>query len=152
LHDGGDSAFASRPRLGAVSAQPPGLWSLVLFVVLVVISLGAELVSNDKPLVVRYEGQTYCRCAHYPEKVFGGDFETATDYLDPFIQAQLSKGGNWALFPPNPYGANTINYFAKSPNPRRPPRPTGWAPTTGARPAGAADLRLSRQRAVRRWR
>ncbi|MBD9530348.1 ABC transporter permease [Comamonas sp. CMM01] len=106
-----------------------GFWSLVLFVVLVVISLGAELVSNDKPLAVRYEGQMYWPLWHsYPEKVFGGDFDTATDYLDPFIQAQLSKGSNWAVFPPNPYGANTINYFAQSPNPA-PPTTANWLGT-----------------------
>lgn len=106
-----------------------GFYSLVLFVVLVVISLGAELVSNDKPLAVRYEGQMYWPLVHnYPEKVFGGDFDTATDYLDPFIRKQLSKEGNWAWFPPNPYGAKTINYFAEAPNPA-PPTAANWLGT-----------------------
>ena len=98
-----------------------GYWSLILFVVLVVLSLAAELLSNDKPLVVRYEGQFYFPVAKtYSEKVFGGDFETETDYLDPFIKGQLAKPGNWAIYPPNPYGSKTINYFAKSPNPAAP--------------------------------
>ncbi len=98
-----------------------GFWSLVLFCVLVVVSLGAELVSNDRPLVVRYEGQTYFPIIKdYPEKTFGGDFATNTDYLDPFIRDQLAKPGNWALFAPNPYGPKTLNYFAKSPNPSAP--------------------------------
>ncbi len=98
-----------------------GFYSLLLFVVLVVLSLFAELISNDKPLVVRYEGQTYFPLAKdYPETTFGGDFHTATDYLDPFIQQQLGKDGNWALFPLNHYGPNTINYFAKSPTPSAP--------------------------------
>jgi len=56
----------------------------------------------------------------YPEKVFGGDFDTATDYHDPFIRQKLSEGNNWALFAPNPYGPKTINYFALEPNPSRP--------------------------------
>ena len=85
------------------------------------ISLGAELVSNDRPLIVRYQGQTYFpMVVDYPEKVFGGDFETATDYLDPFIQERLSLDGNWAVFAPNRYGPKTLNYFAKEPNPSAP--------------------------------
>jgi peptide/nickel transport system permease protein len=58
----------------------------------------------------------------YPEKTFGGDFETATDYLDPFIRSKLSAGSNWAVYAPNPYGPKTLNYFAKEPNPSRPTR------------------------------
>jgi microcin C transport system permease protein len=98
-----------------------GYWSLVLFCTLVVVSLFAEVVSNDKPLVVRYEGKTYFPIVQsHPETVFGGDFETPTDYLDPFIREQITRGDNWALYAPNPYGAQTINYFAKQPNPSAP--------------------------------
>ncbi|MCS4511596.1 ABC transporter permease [Xylophilus ampelinus] len=100
-----------------------GFWSLVVFCTLVVLSLGAELLSNDRPLLVRYEGQTYFPMVRdYPETTFGGDFLTTTDYLDPFIQERLSRGGNWALHAPNPYGPKTLNYFAKSPNPSAPTR------------------------------
>ena len=100
-----------------------GYWSGVLFGLLVLISLAAELVSNDRPLIVRYAGQTYFpMVVDYPETVFGGDFETATDYLDPFIQERLSLEGNWAVFAPNRYGPKTLNYFAKSPNPSAPTR------------------------------
>lgn len=98
-----------------------GYWSLLLFSALVLLSLGAELVSNDRPLLVRYAGQTYFPMWNdYPEKVFGGDFETPTDYLDPFIREQLARPGNWAVFAPNPYGPKTLNYFAKAPNPSGP--------------------------------
>jgi microcin C transport system permease protein len=100
-----------------------GYWSLILFVVLVLVSLCAELVSNDRPLLVRYEGQTYFPIVKdYSEKTFGGDFDTNTDYLDPFIRERLGSGGNWAIFAPNPYGPKTLNYFAKEPNPSRPTR------------------------------
>jgi microcin C transport system permease protein len=72
-------------------------------------------------LLVRYEGQYYAPILKdYPEKVFGGDFDTATDYHDPFIRQKLGEGDNWALFAPNPYGPKTINYFAREPNPSRP--------------------------------
>ena len=100
-----------------------GYWSLILFVVLVLVSLCAELVSNDRPLLVRYEGQTYFPIVKdYTEKTFGGDFDTNADYLDPFIRERLSKPGNWAIFALNPYGPRTLNYFAKEPNPSRPTR------------------------------
>ncbi len=98
-----------------------GFVSLLIFCTLVGLSLFAEVISNDKPLLVRYGGSYYLPLAtSYPETTFGGDFQTATDYLDPFIREQLSKDGNWAVYPPNPYGAKTINYFAKSPNPAAP--------------------------------
>ena len=98
-----------------------GFVSLVLFCTLVVLSLFAEVLSNDKPLVVHYNGGYYLPLVtDYPETTFGGDFQTTTDYLDPFIREQLRRDGNWAIYPPNPYGAKTINYFAKSPNPSAP--------------------------------
>ncbi|MBV7541804.1 ABC transporter permease [Acidovorax sp. sic0104] len=98
-----------------------GYWSLLIFSTLVAISLCAELISNDKPIIVRYEGQTYFpMLKDYPETTFGGDFEAPTDYLDPFIKERLSQGGNWAVYTLNTYGPNTLNYFAKSPNPSAP--------------------------------
>jgi len=92
-----------------------------VFCALVVASLFAEVLSNDRPLVVRYEGKTYFPIVQdLPETVFGGDFQTATDYLDPFIREQITRDGNWALYAPNPYGSQTINYFAEQPNPSGP--------------------------------
>lgn len=86
-----------------------GYWSLILFSVMVVGSLFAEVLSNDRPLVVRYEGKTYFPIVQdHAETVFGGDFETPTDYLDPFIREQITRGDNWAVYPPNPYGHRTI--------------------------------------------
>ena len=94
-----------------------GFFSLVIFCVLVGLSLAAELVSNDRPLVVSYQ-----------ETTFGGDFNTPTDYLDPFVQQRLSQPGNWAVFAPNRYGPKTLNYFARSPNPA-PPTVDNWLGT-----------------------
>lgn len=96
---------------------------------MVLLSLAAELVSNDRPWMVRYEGKTYFPLVNdYPETVFGGDFETPTDYLDPFIQDQITRGDNWALFAPNRYGPKTLNYFAEAPNPA-PPSAANWLGT-----------------------
>ena len=98
-----------------------GYWSLILFSIVVVVSLFAELLSNDKPLIARYDGHWYAPIFQsVPETAFGGDFETTTDYLDPFIVAQFKKPGNFAIYPPNHYHFNTINYFAKEPNPSGP--------------------------------
>ena len=106
-----------------------GFFSLVIFCVLVGLSLAAELVSNDRPLVVSYQGQYYWPMVRdYPETTFGGDFNTPTDYLDPFVQQRLSQPGNWAVFAPNRYGPKTLNYFARSPNPA-PPTVDNWLGT-----------------------
>ena len=106
-----------------------GYWSLVLLAVFFAVSLAAELLSNDKPLVVRYQGQWYFPIVQtLPDKTFGGDFETPVDYLDPLIRDNLRKPGNFALFPPNPYHHSTINYFATDPSPARPSR-ANWLGT-----------------------
>lgn len=106
-----------------------GYWSLIIFCVLFGISLAAEVVSNDKPLAVRYNGQILFPIVQtYSEKVFGGDFDTPADYLDPFIQEQFTRDGNWAIYPINRYRYDTLNYFAKSPNPA-PPSADNWLGT-----------------------
>ncbi|MDP1895290.1 MAG: ABC transporter permease [Hydrogenophaga sp.] len=117
------SASPSRRAWQRFKRNRLGYWSLVIFCVLVVASLFAELLSNDRPLVVHYEGKAYFPIVQdYPETTFGGDFETATDYLDPYIREQITRGDNWAVYAPNPYGPKTLNYFAKEPNPSAPTR------------------------------
>ena len=92
-------------------------------------SLFAELLSNDKPLIARYQGHWYAPILQtLPETTFGGDFSTPTDFLDPFIQRQFAHPGNWALYPLNPYHHSTLNYFAKEPNPA-PPSRDNWLGT-----------------------
>ncbi|MGZ5123649.1 MAG: ABC transporter permease [Burkholderiales bacterium] len=98
-----------------------GYFSLIIFAVLFGMSLLAEVLSNDKPLIVRYNGHWYFPLVQtLPETTFGGDFPTPTDYLDPLIRENLRKPGNFAVFPLNPYHHKTINYFAKEPNPAAP--------------------------------
>ncbi|BHH83948.1 ABC transporter permease [Desulforhopalus sp. 52FAK] len=98
-----------------------GYVSLVLFTFLFVVSLFAEFVSNDHPIVVRYQGGFYFPVFNeYPETQFGGEFLTETDYLEPFIQKRLSEDGNFMIFPPNPYGYNTINQYVYGPVPSSP--------------------------------
>jgi microcin C transport system permease protein len=100
-----------------------GYSSLIIFLLYFCLSLGSEVVSNDKPLVARYDGQWYFPVFEaLPETTFGGDFPTPTDYLDPFIRAQFAKPGNFALYPLNRYYHSTINYFSQAPNPSPPDR------------------------------
>jgi microcin C transport system permease protein len=136
------SALTSASAPGALASPSParrawarfrrnrlGFWSLLLFCALVGVSLLAELVSNDRPLVVSYQGTLYWPMVRdYPETTFGGDFATPTDYLDPFIRDTLAAPGNWAVFAPNPYGYKTLNYFAALPNPA-PPSAQNWLGT-----------------------
>ena len=106
-----------------------GLWSLWIFGVVLVLSLFADLISNDKPLVARYAGQTYFPLfSNPPEVEFGGDFRTPTDWSDPLIAAQFDKPGNWMVRPPNRHSATSIEYFAKLPNPA-PPSRNNWLGT-----------------------
>jgi microcin C transport system permease protein len=100
-----------------------GYTSLVIFAVLFCVSLIAEVLSNDRPLVARYEGRWYFPVLQtLPETTFGGDFPTPADYLDPFIRAQFAKPGNFAIYPPNHYHHTTINYFGTNPPPSHPDR------------------------------
>jgi microcin C transport system permease protein len=100
-----------------------GYWSLWIFAALFVLSLFAELIANDRPILVRYQGDFYVPIVKdYPETAFGGDFPTPTDYLDPDIKKTFAKTGNWAVYPLITYNYNTLNYFAKEPNPASPSR------------------------------
>ncbi len=100
-----------------------GYWSLVVFLALFTTSLFAELLCNDKPYVVFYQGNYYFPLVRtYPETTFGGDFDTETDYRDPYILAKITSNGNWALFPPNPYTYDTINQNLDQPVPAPPSR------------------------------
>lgn len=100
-----------------------GFVSLVVFAAMLAVSTLAELASNDRPLVARYRGEWYFPLfKNHPEKVFGGDFATPTEWHDPLIRENLSKPGNFALFTLNPYGANTLNFFTKDPDPAAPSR------------------------------
>jgi microcin C transport system permease protein len=98
-----------------------GYWSLMIFAVLFVVSMLADVLSNDKPLIARYNGDiVFPIAADFSEKRFGGDFDSPADYHDPFIRDQFRKNGNWAIYPPNQYRFDTLNYFSQSPNPAAP--------------------------------
>jgi microcin C transport system permease protein len=100
-----------------------GFSSLVVFGTLVLVSLFAEVISNDRPLLVYYQGELYLPMLRdYPETTFGGDFPTPADYLDPYVRERITAGGNWALYTLNPYGSQTIAYYSTLPFPSPPSR------------------------------
>jgi microcin C transport system permease protein len=110
-----------RNRIGYVS-----FWALLA---LLALSLVAELVSNDRPLVAVYQGQWSLPMLHNPpERQYGGDFDTPTDWKDPFITAQFNQPGNWRLQTINPHSAESTDYFQKPANPA-PPSRVNWLGT-----------------------
>jgi microcin C transport system permease protein len=102
-------------------ANRRGYYSLIIFIIIFGLSLFAEVFSNDKPLLVHYEGELYIPILKsYPETTFGGDFETETDYNDPYIRQRIKAGNNWAWYALNPHSFNDVNYHASHPFPAAP--------------------------------
>ncbi|MEW6297513.1 MAG: ABC transporter permease [Thermodesulfobacteriota bacterium] len=118
----------TRRRLQNFRANTRGFWSLWIFLALFTASLFAEVIANDKPLLVKYDGRYYVPILRaYPETAFGGIFDTEADYRDPFVAQQIRENG-WMLWPPIPYSYDTINYNLPVPAPA-PPSRENWLGT-----------------------
>jgi len=99
-----------------------GFWSLWVFLLLFGVSLGSEFIANDKPIVVKYDGQLYWPIFKaYPETAFGGIFETEAEYRDPAVKEMIAKTGGWVIWPPIRFSYNTQN---KNPPMAFPVKPT----------------------------
>jgi len=113
--------------------QRLGYWSLVVFLVIYGLSLAGELISNEKPLVVYYQGQWYFPLVHqYQETVFGGNLPIFADYNDPYLREQFNKPGNFAIYPPNPYYYDTLSYYSSGTHNPGPPSRENWLGTDTA--------------------
>ncbi|MCL9780860.1 ABC transporter permease [Vibrio sp. S4M6] len=109
-------------------ANRRGWWSLWIFLVLFVISLFAEFIANDKPLLVDYKNQWYFPIFHqYPETQFGGEFHTEADYTDPYV-SDLIKEHGYIIWPPIRFSYDTINLDVVGSVPS-PPDATNWLGT-----------------------
>lgn len=98
-----------------------GWWSLWIFCILFVGSLGAELIANDKPLLLSFEGKLYYPLlTEYPETTFGGIFPTEANYRDPFVQSLIEDAGGWMVWPPIRYSYETVNLNTPTPAPSPP--------------------------------
>jgi microcin C transport system permease protein len=91
----------NRRRWESFKANRRGYWAFWIFMVLFVLSLLAEFIANDKPFYVRFEGRSYFPVfVTYPETAFGGEFETAADYRDPYLANLIAAKGGFMLWPP----------------------------------------------------
>ncbi|MCP4283290.1 MAG: ABC transporter permease [Gammaproteobacteria bacterium] len=118
----------NRRRLQNFCRNRRGYYSLWIFLVLFSLSLFAEFIANDKPLLVSYEQTFYFPIfTIHPETTFGGEFETETDFRDPYVKELIDDQG-WMLWPPIPYSYETINYDLPVPAPA-PPSTENWLGT-----------------------
>jgi len=118
----------TKRRLSNFRANVRGLWSLRIITVLFILTLGAEFIANDRPLVVMFKGEVYTPVlVDYPETVFGGVFETSADYTDPFL-IELIEANGWIVEPLIPYTFDTIDFNLGRPAPA-PPSARHWLGT-----------------------
>jgi microcin C transport system permease protein len=118
----------TRRRLEAFRRNGRGFWSLWIFLAIFFVTLFAEFIADDRPILVRYEDAWYFPVfTDYPETTFGGEFPSAADYRDPAVQKLILAKG-WMLWPPIPFSYNTINYNLPSPAPS-PPSSVNWLGT-----------------------
>ncbi|QIC64700.1 ABC transporter permease [Acinetobacter schindleri] len=107
-------------RLQRFKENKLGFSCFIIFIIIFILSLGSELIANDKPLLVRYDSSLYVPAFKtYPETTFGGVFETEADYKDPVVQ-QLINAKGWALWPLIEYSYQTPNLELAVPVPSEP--------------------------------
>lgn len=118
----------SQQRWARFRRNRRGYWSLWLFIIIFVLSMAANLLANDKPLLVRYNHQFYLPLLFdYDETTFGGELSSAADYQDPWLQQQLSQHG-WVIDAPIHFSDRTINFASQVPFPS-PPSAQNWLGT-----------------------
>jgi microcin C transport system permease protein len=102
-------------------ANRRGYWSFWIFLILFFVSLFAELIANDRPFLIKYDGHLYWPAfVSYSETTFGGDFETAADYRDPYLQKQIAAKGGSIVWPLIRYSYDTHNLDLPTPAPSKP--------------------------------
>jgi len=109
-------------RLQTFKRNRRGYWSFWIFCILFVLSLGAEFLANDKPILVQYDGKMHFPIFKvYPETVFGGDFETEADYTDEFVQELINEKGSM-IWPPVRFSHDTVDFNLTGSAPTPPER------------------------------
>ncbi|WP_112662867.1 ABC transporter permease [Microvirga flavescens] len=109
----------NRRRLKNFKANRRGYWSFWLFVVIFIVTLFAEFIANDRPIMASYKGEwLFPVLVDYPEEKFGG-FLAQTDYRDPVIAKEITANG-WMIWPPIRYSYNTHNLDLPVPAPSPP--------------------------------
>ncbi|HHI82397.1 MAG TPA: ABC transporter permease [Rhizobiales bacterium] len=109
----------NRRRLALFKANRRGFYALWIFLALFIVSLFAELIANDRPIIASYKGEIlFPIVTEYPEEKFGG-FLAVTDFRDPFIQQEVNANG-WMIWPPIRYSYRSVNNALPEPAPSRP--------------------------------
>lgn len=122
------SPIAAR-RWANFKANRRGFYATWLFLFLLLVTLPAELIANDKPLAIFMGGRTYFPVfTSYPETAFGGEFETEARYRDPYLKNLIKEKGGRSVWPLIPYSYDTINYDLAQPAPS-PPSADNWLGT-----------------------
>ena len=118
----------TRRRLAQFQANRRGWWSLWLFLLLFGLSLSAEFIANDRPLLIYHQGSFYAPVfTDYAETDFGGDFPSEANYRDPHLAGLINENG-WMLWPPVRFRYDTVNYDLPVPAPA-PPSADNWLGT-----------------------
>jgi microcin C transport system permease protein len=118
----------AKRRIASFKKNRRGYWSLIIFSILFVVTLFAEFLANDKPILVSYKNEIYMPIfITYAEIEFGGEFESEADYRDEFV-AELIETDGWMLWPVVRYSYGTINYELTVPAPS-PPTAENWLGT-----------------------
>jgi microcin C transport system permease protein len=115
-------------RIAAFRANQRGYYALIFFLVLLVISLFAEVIANDKPVIVSYQGSLYFPAFKtYPETTFGGTFVTEANYRSAYVREKIENNG-WMVWPPIPFSYDTTITDLPGPAPS-PPDGVNWLGT-----------------------
>ncbi len=127
-----DQVMLKNPRLvrrfNSFKTNKRAYISLYIFMSLFIVSLLAEVIANDKPLLIRFDGKFYFPLLkNYVETDFGGDLEFEVDYHDPYIHDRITENG-FMLWPIIPYKFDTIDYSLDVPAPA-PPSLKHWLGT-----------------------
>lgn len=118
----------NRRRLNAFKSHKRGYWSFWIFLIVLVVTLFAEALCNDRPfLVVHDSGIKFPVFTQYAESDFGGQLKTEANYRDPYVRELINDGG-WALWPPIPYSYRTVDWELDVPVPS-PPDARHWLGT-----------------------
>ena len=118
----------NKRRLQNFKSNKRGFYSFWIFSFLFIVSIFADFIANDKPLLIKFDQEYYCPIINeYPETIFGGDFETEADYRDPYV-IKLIEDKGWIIMPLIPYTYNTIIRDLDVPAPA-PPSKKNWLGT-----------------------
>ena len=116
-----DLSPINKRRWQNFKANKRGYWSFWIFLVLFFVTLFAEFIANNKPILVSYDGHWYAPIfRYYPETAFGGEFETEADYRDPYLVKKIAEKNGYMIFPPIHYSYSTNNLDLPTPAPSPP--------------------------------